>query len=316
MLKGTEERLPLEPDRLVVRGDRGRSLAFLVSLILHVSLLLVLALWVYTAGLPSNGILVTANIAETLDSSFELSSDLAEEPEVAAAELSAIPEATTVSLDLELDSLLNKIEVAPAPRFTASLASVEVKDVADGLKTRGRGRGASFFGAYAEGNRFVYVLDSSSSMRGDRWTYARNKLLDSVQALTPEQEFFVLSFDSETTFLFNVQPKLAKFLRVEGDTVERLRRWLVSRGVALGPSTRPAEALKFALGMQPDAIFLLSDGELKDNSLLMLRAINGRFSSSPKIPIHTIHLFSNLGRPTLELIAQENSGTFTAVDGR
>ena len=74
----------------------------------------------------------------------------------------------------------------------------------------------------------------------------------------------------------------------------------------------PAEALLFAIGMRPDAVFLLSDGELRDNSLLMLREMR-RFAVAPMPPIHSIHLFSPKGRATLELIAQESGGTFTHV---
>jgi hypothetical protein len=70
------------------------------------------------------------------------------------------------------------------------------------------------------------------------------------------------------------------------------------------------------LELNPDAVFLLSDGELQDDSLLRLRVLNNRQGPSRQIPIHTIHLFSQEGRFTLQQIAVENGGSFTPVSGR
>lgn len=289
---------------------RGGSAAFLTSLIFHVTLLLVLALWAFTAGKPSRGILFTAAQSDSMDTSFEITDEFSEEPEISSVDAPVIDE-PDVTVDLDLNELLNQVDQQDDP-VPAALTSVKVSDLAEGLKTRGTGRGASFFGAYAEGNRFVYVLDSSRSMSGDRWTYACNKLVDSIRSLSANQEFFVVCFDAQTTYIFNVRPEKAVYLQAKKGVSERVRSWLRSRSTQLGPSTMPAEALVFAMGMKPDAVFLLSDGELRDNSLLMLREMR-RFTSVPMPPIHSIHLFSPQGRATLELIAQESGGTFTHV---
>jgi hypothetical protein len=74
----------------------------------------------------------------------------------------------------------------------------------------------------------------------------------------------------------------------------------------------PASSLELAMAFQPDAIFLLSDGELRDNSLALLRLQNQK-DGKPIIPINTIHLFSDDGKETLETLAKENGGSFTAV---
>lgn len=290
--------------------SRGHGVAFLVSLVSHVTLLLVLACWAFTAGRPSNGILFSAAQSDSLETSFEIANEFSDEPETSSLQAPEIPE-PDVTVDLDLDDLLNPVDT-PVP---AALTSVKVNDIADGLRTRGRGKGASFFGTYAEGNRFVYVLDSSRSMSGDRWTYACNKLVDSVRALSSHQEFFVLCFDAETTYLFNVKPANAAFVQASKGVSVRVQRWLRGRSTDLGPSTMPAEALMVAMGMKPDAIFLLSDGELRDNSLLMLREVRrfGQLSNEAFPPIHSVHLFSPQGRATLELIASESGGTFTHI---
>ncbi len=289
---------------------RGSGAAFLTSLIFHVTLLLVLACWAFTAGGPSRGILFQASQSDSLETSFEITDEFSDEPEMSSVDAPEIPE-PDVALDLDIDELLNQVD-QPSDPVPAALTSVKVSDLAEGLKTRGKGRGASFFGAYAEGNRFVYVLDSSRSMSGDRWTYACNKLVDSIRSLSANQEFFVVCFDAQTAYIFNVRPEKAVYLQAKKDVSTRVRGWLRSRSTQLGPSTMPAEALLFAIGMRPDAVFLLSDGELRDNSLLMLREMR-RFAVAPMPPIHSIHLFSPKGRATLELIAQESGGTFTHV---
>ncbi|MGN6546658.1 MAG: vWA domain-containing protein, partial [Aureliella sp.] len=170
-----------------------------------------------------------------------------------------------------------------------------------------------FFGSYAQGERFVFVLDSSKSMTGDRWTYACQELMDSVKALEPHQLFFVICFDDKTTCMFNIPGTRTKFYANDEATVSRLKRWLLTR--RLGPATFPATAMMLALKMHPDAIFLLSDGEIRDDTLWKLRTVNGFSSEHPQVPIHTIHLMSLEGRATLQLIATENAGTFTPVLG-
>lgn len=286
----------------------GNAVAFLSSLIVHVALLLILACWAFTAGKPSQGLLLSADIDNSTETALdELQTfELAVESEQEIVTFRAEPD-LTVDVDISLPTL----NTGSTP--DASLPSVSMESVAESLKPQGRGRGASFFGAYAEGNRFIYVLDSSRSMKGDRWLYACQQLLDSLNGLKPGQEFFVICFDMETTFLFNGSPQSFRYYEADNDTIDRVKNWLRSR--ILGRATMPAQALMYALEANPDAIFLLSDGELQDNSLSMLRLINSKASERRQIPIHTVHLFSDQGRLTLEQIALENQGSFTPIEG-
>ncbi len=316
-------------DRQGFEQRAGNAVAFLCSLVFHIGLLVILACWFYTVGKPSKGLLLSADIGESTDTAFEISQAFELQPPASGQEQDlSEPE---FSLDVSLDNVLDSPAAVPAPGgLAASLTSVSVDSVVDGLQLAGRGRGANFFGAYAEGNRFVYIVDSSRSMlertsaSGTRWTYARNRLIDSLNGLKPGQEFFVICFDSETTLLFGkslrTAPKRIKFFEADDDTVTRVSRWL--RGQTLGNSTLPADAFRYALALNPDVIFFLSDGELKDNSQMMLRMINGLSSERRQIPIHTVHLSSGRGviergaQEMLQAIARENSGTFTPVYGR
>lgn len=296
--------------------------AFMTSFVVHVVLLLIAASLAFSIGKNSHGVMLDAGIGDSQEVGFDLVDVIAIEPEV---ELQAV----TMPEDISSPSPLDDLHVAapgisqPDPSATsvdATLASSTIggngSDDGDGLSrslaSSMKKRGAAFFGAYAEGKRFVFILDSSRSMlQDDRWTYACNQLIDSLNGLMPEQEFYVICFDIKTTYLFNVPPARGKFFKADDNTLVRVKRWL--RSHELGRATMPGEALQNALALQPDAIFLLSDGELQDASVEMLRMINGFSPTYRQIPIHTVHLFSADGRETLQLIARENSGTFTPV---
>jgi hypothetical protein len=177
------------------------------------------------------------------------------------------------------------------------------------------GYGASFFGARASGNRFVYVIDSSTSMIGPRWEALRVELSRAIRSLSPDQEFFVIGFDVSAHPMFNLLPPKGKFLNPTSENVSRLNRWVAS--IKHGDSTRPATAIGIALRLEPDAIFLLSDGEIRDNTLYDLRTYNRKQdedgNSKVLIPIHTVLLHSEFGYLTLKTIADENDGVFTPV---
>ncbi|MCC6511816.1 MAG: hypothetical protein IT423_22130 [Pirellulaceae bacterium] len=48
---------------------------------------------------------------------------------------------------------------------------------------------------------------------------------------------------------------------------------------------------------------------------MVLRNVNGFSTERRQVPVHTVHLMSMEGRMTLQVIATENSGTFTPVVG-
>ena len=288
---------------------RGNGIAFLSSILVHTTLLLVLACWVFAAGKNTRGLLLTAQVNDPQQTSVQEteSFELSYEPAQEYVYENSRPE---FEVEMELENPFEVVKDGTEP--ASALTSISKENIIRDLQPSGKKRGASFFGAYAEGNRFIYVLDSSRSMQGERWQYACQQLLDSLGGLKKGQQFYVICFDAETTFLFNKPPQRARYFEADNDTIERVRNWLRSR--TLGSATMPATALQYALKFDPDAVFLLSDGELQDNSLFMLRMINNTTYSERRIPIHTVHLFSDLGRMTLKQIAKENGGTFTPVE--
>lgn len=319
MLVGaTYEQNSLEPlysmflQRLKNSLEHGapNTLAFLVSLTVHIVLLLLLALWVVVAGRPSHGIMVSASTGDSSEAFVELSAASSEEANLDA---NSAFDALFKESEFEFKAANLSLDVGTTESnlIAGALTSTGLKGISDGLDAKGLGRGASFFGSYAQGGKFVYVIDSSRSMKGDRWSVARQKLIESLKTLEKGQEFFVICFDEQTSLLFNCQPQEMEFKKVNDVVIERVSRWLRSR--TLGPATMPAQALQLALAMRPDAIFILSDGELQDDSIPMLRMINVDAGSKHKTPIHAIHLISEQGMETLKQLAVENSGSFRHV---
>lgn len=296
------------------------TLSVLVSFIVHTLLFIVLALTYFAAQEPAPvTVILQGALAGAEEVSLEYSDEqLMEAP--AQADLSAPAPSANMDFDLNVQSQLTAVSHSVDATLTSALAAVN-QGGRGGVSGGGGGGvgeelknlGANFFGSYAVGEKFVFVLDSSTSMTGERWIYACQELMDSVSRLEPNQKFFVICFDFKTTCMFNTPVARLKYHENTPEIRARLKRWLATH--KLGPRTFPAEAVTMALAMHPDAIFMLSDGEIKDDTIAVLRNINGFSSERRQVPIHTVHLMSMEGRESLQVIATENAGTFTPIQG-
>lgn len=162
------------------------------------------------------------------------------------------------------------------------------------------GKSAEFFGVAAEGKSFVYVVDKSSSMMGEKFEGAREELIESINSLRPNQSFFVIFFD--TSF----HPQETKGLvKATSRNKKKVKAWIDLAGPSGG--TDPYEAIVQALNLKPDAIFVLSDGEFEYYLADQVKVINNHFT----IPIHTIAFTSNA--QTLKDLADQNKGTYRFV---
>lgn len=254
---------------------------------------------------------------------FDLNLDLPEES-LASAEapppFAAMPHAESMSLAPSVSPEGSVVPVGPM----GGLSNV-TRDVAQaarsvaGQETQSKTKsGASFFGAQADGNRFVFVIDSSGSMRGERWEALCKELVRAIKSLSPDQDFFVISFDAMAHPMFGAAPPRGKFLKAVDKNVKRIQNWLLS--IEHGRNTLPASAVGMAMKLEPDAIFLLSDGEIRDSTVVDLRIWNRKQDEDGNVksivPIRTVLLHSLIGYETLETIARENGGTFTPVRPR
>jgi hypothetical protein len=176
-----------------------------------------------------------------------------------------------------------------------------------GGRGSGVGLGAGFFGAKGAGKSFVYVVDCSGSMTGHRFERAKTELVKSINKLKPEQKFYVYFFNDRTFPLFDPKPA-SGMLAATNDNRARASRWIRTRQPE--STTNPTLALKQALEMKPEVIFLLTDGELDDPSEVRQMIQKNNKSN---VVIHTILFENDDGAGTLEAIAKENNGTYRFV---
>lgn len=162
---------------------------------------------------------------------------------------------------------------------------------------------ASFFGIMAGGEKFAFVVDISGSMRHDlRFNRARAELRRSLEALSSNQQYFVVFFSDGAYPMSPMQ-----LISATQPNIRNTVKW-ISRLEPIS-ETDPLSSLEMAIGLKPDAIFLLSDGAF---SPFVLDYVAGS-GTGDRIPIHTIAFSNRDGEPLLREIARITKGTFRFV---
>jgi von Willebrand factor type A domain len=166
-------------------------------------------------------------------------------------------------------------------------------------------RQTSFFGVRAKGLFFVYVVDCSGSMiDDDRMPRATIELRRSVMALREPQRFEVIFYNSESIPMPGGPIPRSATLQAKS----QLRSFLQLIDPDGGTDPRPA--MKQALSLRPDAVFLLSDGAFPDGTAEELTRLNKH-----KVPIHCVDLTGGLAGDHLKRIAAANGGQYASRMG-
>jgi len=161
-------------------------------------------------------------------------------------------------------------------------------------------RKASFFGIRERGLFFVYVVDSSGSMIDEaRLTRATLELRRSVLALQAPQRFEVIFYNHES----NPMPGGPTPRTADLESKNLLLAWL--RLIEPDGGTDPRAAMRQALGLKPDAVFLLSDGAFPEGTVEEITRFNPH-----KIPIHCVDLTGGQAGDHLRRIAAANRGRY------
>jgi hypothetical protein len=157
----------------------------------------------------------------------------------------------------------------------------------------------SFYGVRAKGSFFVFVVDCSGSMADDLRLYrAKQELRRCIAALRFPQRYLVIFYNDRPIPMAGGVPKSADH-RGKLNTFS----WINSVD-ALG-GTDPRGAMHLALGLKPDAVFLLSDGEFPPGTEAGIAEANGG-----QVPVHCIDLAGGLGADQLRTIAGESGGQY------
>lgn len=177
-------------------------------------------------------------------------------------------------------------------------------------KTAGR---ATFFGAPSQGRAICFLIDSSRSMRG-KFDLARREVVRAVDSLAPNQRFYVLLFDQNVERMRLGEQTPRQPVPATPVNKRAMFQWLAS--ARMESSCDPVAALDAALGLDSDVLYLLTDGELPQSLLPMLRERNyveveGR--RRRRMAVHTIGLHSLRGRELLAQLAAENGGVYRFI---
>jgi hypothetical protein len=162
-------------------------------------------------------------------------------------------------------------------------------------------RQTSFFGIRAQGQFFIYVVDCSGSMLDDdRLIRAKGELRRSIDRLQFPQRFYVIFYNDHPIPMLGGLPRPADL-----SAKTQLSQWL--RLIEPDGGTDPRSAVALALSLQPDAVFLLSDGEFPEGTVESIARKNPR-----KVPIHCIDLSGGLAGDQLARIARDSGGQYAA----
>jgi hypothetical protein len=169
---------------------------------------------------------------------------------------------------------------------------------------------AKFFGTKIEGHRIVFVLDNSGSMTGGRLETVIDELIRCIDSLTPDQEFYIVFYSDTIYPLFYPDP-VDRYIAPTDRNKRLLAAWLDTGELCLGDAI--VEALSAAAMIEPDTVFLLSDGRTQGERKMafLLDARNRNF------PIHTVGVGLGKGsfaRQNLQQVALANAGEFRESD--
>ncbi len=138
----------------------------------------------------------------------------------------------------------------------------------------------------------------------DRFARASMELRRSVMALQSPQQFEVIFYNDESI------PMPGGPLPRPADTENkrRLNAWLAL--IEPDGGTDPRAAIKQALSLRPEAVFLLSDGLFPEGTVETVSRFNSR-----KIPIHCVDMSGGEGGDHLLRIAKDSGGKYASRPG-
>ena len=164
----------------------------------------------------------------------------------------------------------------------------------------------SFYGIDGYGSRFVFVCDISGSMMGPKFTRLMQELRKAISKLPSNAKFYIIFF-GDTHFPLFCPNTVHQMVPATAANKMKVQNWLSK--VAISGGTYAFNAIKMAFKMEPDTMFLLSDGVFSDHLEVAnaFDSIRGQKSTR----VHTV----SIGQPSnfLRRIAEFNNGTYQEI---
>jgi hypothetical protein len=339
-----------DDDQLIAEEIRENLPSWLSSLVFHLAMVLMLALFTVAGngslGGGGIGMDVTTGGGDPLGSpdgeletALELPSELTG-PQTAdtAVPAAAFTDTPTDVADIELVDVQNV--AAAASSGSGSLGGGEAALGQPGGSHGGAGGGddggdgmigrfpitTGVFGVVSEGTRFMYVFDHSDSMNST-FSYqsegktvfsitplaaAKAELLRSLNDLDERQQFGMLFYNHDiwpfnpTNTNFNNNASNLKLIPANAKNREIATEFV--NNVYGSGQTNHMPALEIAIRLRPDVIFLMTDGEEKDDpSRDQLKRLRNLNKGHAKINVVQFCYQARSGG-TLVQLANENGG--------
>lgn len=198
----------------------------------------------------------------------------------------------------------------------AGLSSASLMGAGYGGGTGGEGRGlagpaCSFFGAVGNAYKVVYVVDISGSL-GIYLEDIKRRANESIRGLTPTQQFQILTYVSDREGKRPIEFAAGRLTYANEKNKTAATEFTKNLKVERG-AFDPVQALTKAYGLQPELIYLLSDGDYVEFPELLTKVRELYQQCPAKI---TVISFSPAQRNVqlLQSIAGATGGHFRLVE--
>ncbi|MDA0657850.1 MAG: hypothetical protein O2931_01530 [Planctomycetota bacterium] len=276
------------------RWSEKSNKSWVVSIMLHASILVILACWTITSRGELNpvNLLLQAAHSEPLELAVVEFATIEQPqlPEIPVPEEAVPPEVDLTkvfSADAEIldsnwvEELTPTVPVplespiaSPAKTSTDNDAASPPPRAVDRDSERRRresrmrrkkGLSVEFFGTRSTSQRVVYLVDNSNSMHSGRFETALAELHRSVMALSTDQSFYVI-FYSDTAYGLFHPATAADLIPATRDNKQRFSSWLSTVEMCTGGQL--LKAFEFAEKLGPDTVYLLSDGVIQSEKAM------------------------------------------------
>lgn len=273
--------------------------AWMVSILFHLMLFTTLAaLWrTRSAGTGQEaggpiGIAVVFESVEGRDFYSLNNSDTASAGGGVAAALQTLPSDAQAGA-AQAGDLLSGLLPSGDAAVGELLQGAGTLGLGDGQGELGGDRGipkvkTTVFGIEGEGTRFLYVFDRSDSMNGFQGkplSMAKSELIESLKSLGRLHEFQIIFYNDSPLPFGGFSGLAPGLLRADDQSKQNAQRFV--RDVLAIGGTRHIDALRMALGMNPDVVFFLTDGDFPAPSAADIDNIHSR-ASRAGATIHSI----------------------------
>ena len=183
-------------------------------------------------------------------------------------------------------------------------------------RSGGRAEQTMFFGTAARGTRFVFVVDNSSSMKGGRLEMAVAELIRTVNGLSPNQSFYVIFVSDRAYKMFYPQHE-SDMVPATPENKKRLAEWAPRAMLASGKNRELIKAMDVAASLEPQAVYLLWDGDLRYSETVRLDVLTHLTQPNQwNFIVHTLGMgvTSANNEQNLRAIAQSHRGTYRRID--